>query len=222
MQNYLTQKQTDILIGSVLGDGGLYSDRRYPKSCSYYVKQAEKNKDYIFWLYNQLKLICFSSPKQRKDNGQWYFRSSFSQNLCEWQDKFYKNNCKIIPDDIGKVLISPLSVAIWYMDDGTLDYRPHNHCSFSFSTHSFELKEAEKLVKVLKDNFSVKANVNYNLIRGKRYPRIYIGKEGRDEFIKLVSPFILDCFKYKLPQYRKPLRDFSKIKIEGWQDYKLP
>ena len=40
---------------------------------------------------------------------------------------------KIIPHDIQKILNNPISLAVWYMDDGSLDYRPKYHHNASIS-----------------------------------------------------------------------------------------
>ena len=34
--------------------------------------------------------------------------------------------------------------------------------------------------------------------RGKTYYRLYIGAEGRDRLLKIVKPYVLPCFSYKL------------------------
>ena len=59
-----------------------------------------------------------------------------------------------------------------------------------------------KVIETLRENFGVESSLHYTLCRGKRHARIYIGSKGREKFIKIISPYILDCFKYKLPQYR--------------------
>lgn len=213
---FLTKRQEEILVGSILGDGCIYKGTvkiDKTRNCCYYLKQSQRYKDYVSWLFQEFESVCPSTPKQRKDNEQWYFYSHSSEIFISWRDKFYPEDKKIIPQDIATILTSPLSIAIWYMDDGTLDYRPNYHCSFSLSTHSFSLEGVYRLVKVLKDNFGVESSVHNNLIRGVRYPRLYIGTKGRDKFIKLISPYILDCFKYKLPQHRQPFRDFSRIRL---------
>jgi len=211
----ISTPQKEVIIGNILGDG--YLEFNGCVGTRLQIKQALKSRDYVFWLYIKFQNLCNQKPKFRKDARQWYFSTRALKNLTAFHELFYKGGKKVIPDNIFKLLTSPLSLAVWYMDDGTLDYRPGYHCSFSIATHSFSLNEAQKLVDVLKNNFCVEANVHNNFMRGIRYPRIYIGKRGRDRFIELVSPFILDCFKYKLPQYRQPLRDFSRIKMEGWQ-----
>lgn len=100
-----------------------------------------------------------------------------------------------------ELLKSPLSIAIWYMDDGSLDYRPKDHYAFYLASNCFSLEDSRKLQGVLLDNFGVHSRVYNNLCRGKRYPRIYIGSDGRNKFNKLISRHILKCFSYKLPKF---------------------
>ena len=85
------------------------------------------------------------------------------------------------------------------MDDGTLDYRPKDHYAFSMSTDSFSVKEVALLQDVLKKQFNIITSIQTPSSRGKKYTKLYIGKSGRDIFRKKISPYILDCFKYKLP-----------------------
>lgn len=93
------------------------------------------------------------------------------------------------------------------MDDGSLDFRPKSHFAFSLKTNAFTLKECGLLSKVLKENFGLETSIQYPICRGKRYPQIYIGKQGRNQFIKLINQYIIPCFQYKLPHYTLPLRD---------------
>ncbi len=197
MESLLTKNQRSILIGSVLGDG--YLDFDGYVGTRLYVKQSKEKKDYVFWLYKQFSNLCRSRPKQRKDNNQWYFGTRYFKEFTEIRNKFYDNRVKIIPRDITIFLKEPLSLAVWYMDDGTLDFRPKSHFSFSLAVNCFSLSEVKILSRVLKDNFGIISSVNYSLCRGKRYPRLYIGKNGRDRFLSIVRPYIHKTFNYKLP-----------------------
>src|SRR3989344_4728894 len=169
----MTQRQKDIIIGTVLGDSYLEPNKF---GSSIQIKQSNEHKDYVFWLYNELDKL---------------------------RDLFYPEGKKIIPKDINKILTSPISLAVWFMDDGTLDYRPKDHCAFHLCTNCFTKEDTSKLIDVLKNNFGIVSSLHYTLCRGKRHCRIYIGAQGRDRFIELITPYILACFKYKLPQYRK-------------------
>ena len=196
----LTKRQQNILIGSILGDGGIYP--RTQGMPYYYIKQGERNKDYIFWLYQEFSNLCPSLPKQRRDNNQWYFYSSGLENLVSLRTLFYSGGRKRIPANITKFLTSPLSLAVWYMDDGTLDYRIKDHCAFSLTVNCFTVQEVELLTSVLKKNFGIISTVQNTLCRGKKYPKLYIGARGRERFLKFVQPYIHECFAYKLPQNR--------------------
>lgn len=198
----LTEKQRAIIIGNVLGDGGIYTHKNLSgKSSQYYIKQSLKYKEYIFWLFDELKNICPFFPRQRKDNGQWYFYSRYLENLTAIRTAFYLDRKKVIPPDIKQWVTSTLSLAVWYMDDGSLDYRPKDHYNFSLTTNAFSVGENYLLVDMLRENFGINATVQTPLCRGKRYPEIYIGVAGREKFLSLVKPYILDCFSRKVPPF---------------------
>ena len=146
-------------------------------------------------------------PQQRRDTLQWYFATRAFENLCSFHDLFYQHGRKVVPDRIRIFLDSPLTVAVWYMDDGRLDYRKKSHYAYSFSTDAFSVTEVELLQSILFEKFGVESSIHMSLCRGKRYPKLYIGKNGRDQFFSLISPFILDCFAYKLPPVR--LHEYS-------------
>lgn len=199
----LTSRQQQILVGSILGDGGVYKSQK-SSNAHYYVKQSARFAEYVQWLFGEFKNLCPSFVKRRKDNGQFYFYTSPHEEFSQLQSKFYDNRNKIVPKDINGLLKSPLALAVWFMDDGTLDYRFKDHCAFHLCTNCFTRDDTKRLIKALNDNFGVVSTLHYTLCRGKRHSRIYIGSKGRDKFIKLVSPFVLNCFKYKLPQFRHP------------------
>lgn len=192
-----SRTQRDIIIGNILGDGSLEFNGCVGTRLQ--IKQSSKYKDYVFWLYEKFKNLCNSEPKQRKDNNQWYFSTRALKELTLLHRLFYKGRTKIIPKNISGLLTSPLTLAIWYMDDGSLDFRPKDHYAFVLSTDSFNLEEVCRLSRIIKRNFGIKTNVYNSLCRNKRYPKIYIGVKGRDKFLSLIKPHILHCFSHKLP-----------------------
>lgn len=192
----ITQRQQDIIIGSVLGDGYLEPSG---STARLQLKQSQEKKDYVFWLYSEFHNLCKSPPKQRKDNNQWYVSTRYFSELNYLRMMFYQNGIKFIPKNIDTLLTNPLSLAIWFMDDGTLDWRVKDHYAFRLTTNCFSVEDNELLVSVLRKNFLIGATVQTTLIRGKRYPRIHIGAKGRARFCELVHPFMLHCFNYKLP-----------------------
>lgn len=192
----ITQRQQDIIVGTLLGDGYLNSNG---KTAHLELKQSAEKKEYVFWLYQELKELCTTAPRQRRDNNQWYVNTRCLSELVPAHTSFYLQRIKIVPRNIESMLVNPLSIAVWYMDDGTLDWRVKDHYAYRLTTNSFTIEDNEKLVDLLKNNFNVDSTVQTTLIRGKRYPRIHIGVKGRSQFHDLVKPYIRNCFKHKLP-----------------------
>jgi len=193
----ILDRQNAIIIGSLLGDG--YLDKNRYGSICLEVKQKSDHKDYIFWLWKELKNLCGRQPSQRKDNHQWRLLTRYGKELKFYHDLFYKNRKKIIRKDIIRILKHPLSLAIWYMDDGTLDRRVHNHYAYRFATHCFSKAEQKILVAALYENFGLKVTIQKTTMRGKKRYRLYIGKDSRDKFETLIRPYIVQSFRYKLP-----------------------
>jgi len=196
----LDKKLKDITIGLLLGDG-CFEKKKDTLGIRLQVKQQSKAKEYVEWLYDHFSGHCLSEVKFRKDYNQYYFSTRYLREFKDIYNLFYVNGRKVIPANIKELFKSPLSLAIWYMDDGSLDYRPNDHYAFYLASNCFSLEESKKLQEVLLDNFGIYSRVYNNLCRGKRYPRIYIGSDGRDKFNKLVSRHILNCFSYKLPKF---------------------
>jgi recombination protein RecA len=193
----LSNQQLDILVGLMLGDGNLeYNGYRGTRL---QVKQSEEKREYVFWLYDQFTNLTKTPPQQRKDTRQWYFGTRFYEDLEDFRKIFYSDRKKVLPANIADLIRSPLTLAVWFMDDGRLDFRVKSHYAYHISTDSFTESEVMLLQNVLLEKFGIAAKTYLSLCRGKRYPKLYIGKEGRDRFTELVAPYILPCFGYKIP-----------------------
>ena len=213
----LADRQKAILIGSVLGDGGFYGGgKNRSGNCYYYLKQSKEHREYVEWVYAEMQNLCGAPPKEKNDiHRQWYFITRSDEAFTALRKMFYAER-KMIPRNIGELLIDPLSIAVWYMEDGTLDWRIKDHYAYRLVTNCFSIDENQTLVSVLKKNFGIDATVQTTLIRGKRYPRIHIGRKGRDAFLRCVEPHIIGCFRYKLPpSITKPSETSYKSKRWG-------
>lgn len=189
--------QRDILVGLMLGDGSLeYNGYRGTRL---QVKQSEEKRDYVDWLYDQFTEMVRTPPKQRSDTMQWYFGTRFYENLEEIRQIFYRDGRKVVPHNIAEYCDSPLTLAVWCMDDGRLDFRAKSHYAYHLHTDSFTEEEVSRLQTMLLEKFNIASTIYLSLCRGKRYPKLYIGKKGRTAFAKAIAPHILPCFEYKLP-----------------------
>jgi hypothetical protein len=100
---------------------------------------------------------------------------------------------KILPSNLEDYL-TPLALAIWFMDDGSR----LKHGGLRIATNNFTKKEVESLCVILKLKYNLicsihSAGLNKGFI-------LYINKQSKTEFIKLVKPYILPSLIYKLDE----------------------
>ena len=91
--------------------------------------------------------------------------------------------------------LSPLGIAIWYMDDGSVDFNESQRPRVRFATNAYSKEE----VNLLKDMFLTKFNIeckvaNYNGLT------LCLTADGSEKLFNLIFPYICDSMKYKLPK----------------------
>ena len=188
----LTEKQKELIIGSLLGDG--YLEKR-GESVRFGFSQSKQRVFYVKWKYEQLRdlvsepIKCYEYIDHR--TGKKYGLCSFKTRAHPWFSEiyplFYKDG-KTVPSDIKKML-TPFAVAVWYMDNGSL-----SRGAPIFNTQSYSVSDLFKLCSALK-KFHITANLN----RDRKGYRLRILKRHAARFRELVEPYILQEFLYKLP-----------------------
>ena len=192
----ITNRQKDILLGLLLGDGHLEKNGSYVRLR---VDQKLDHGNYVKWLYGELANLVPSKPRiireKDKRTGKVYSRLHFStystSELNKWRDIFYCNRRKIIPPNIESMLKSKVSLAIWFMDDG---YKRNDCAAIRLNTDAFNCDEQIILIQCLRKNFKIKSHLHK---KGKWF-NIYIPKDEADKFCNIVKPYILPSFRYKL------------------------
>ena len=184
----LTQEQKSLIIGTILGDGYLRIIPRR-KNAFLEVNHSANQKDYVDWKYSILRSIVKSKPKLRNGNGNRIACRFYTRCHSEITDLFryfYKDGKKIIPDDLA---IDPMSLAVWYMDDGSKCGR-----SLYLNTQQFSIEDQHKLQKLLADQFSISSNLN----KDKEYKRIRLVTRDAKKFCDIIRQFISQSMQYKL------------------------
>jgi len=200
-------KCLSIVVGSIMGDGHLTNTLK-SQLC---LKYDNKSLPYLKWLHKELAPIGVRLIKPKPGYHQHQFRTLPSPEMGMLRKLFYPSGIKIVPDEIFGLLISPLSVAIWYMDDGNLDFRDKYHRSPSFATYNFSQSDCEKLRMVFLKNFSIECSVHKSTMRSKVYYRLYVLSKSTNDFFKLVSPHIHSCLFYKV----RPIRTIETTSSRG-------
>ncbi len=195
----LTKFQREVLIGSLLGDGHLETQNN-GRTYRLKVEYGEKQKDYAFWFWEVFKnWTNMPSPKEKsrkskfgKVNKSYYFNTYSHGAFRFYAHQFYpENNGKKIPENIHK-LMTPISLAVWFMDDGSLKSKDHK--TYHVAANSQSKPELKIIQKVLKDKFDIETTLH------KQYSswRIYIKTESAKKFEEIIVDYIIPSMKYKL------------------------
>ncbi len=185
---HLGDEQRDIVVGTLLGDGSLV-ETFSRNNLRLQVAQCDAQKSYVLWKYEALKSFVLTPPKYQSINNSWHFRTISHPEFTELGRIFYRDRTKIVPKDIASFL-SPIGLAVWFMDDGA------NHGSgYLLNTQSFTRAECEHLCKALNDRFGI-AHTTLHKDHGKW--RIYIRSASRKRFCEIVIPLISPEMMYKL------------------------
>jgi len=182
----LTEHEQAVVIGCILGDGAM----RCKKNALLEINHSAKQKSYVDWKYNALRRFVTTPPKIRCggfNRVAYRFTTRSLPELTTLYNRFYENNIKIIPKDLK---IEPLSLAIWFMDDGCKSYR-----AIYLNTQKFDFKSQVQLIRFLKEQFKIKASLN----KDKIYYRLRIAVESMQRFKSIIRPYVLPQFRYKLP-----------------------
>ena len=94
---------------------------------------------------------------------------------------FYKDKKKVISQKLKQLLKSPLSLAMWFMDDGCAEY-----AGVSFNTQCFSLKEVRFLSQILTKQYNrgiimadvMKMSSNRNKIQSNTHETIIMKKKN--------------------------------------------
>jgi hypothetical protein len=199
-QKAISEIGKQIIIGSLLGDGGI------TKGGSFAEKHSEKQYLYLLWKYNNLLEImqpkalstykCFD-----KRSGNLIFscimNSGIHDFLIELRKLFYPNGIKVVPDDIENML-TPLSLAVWFMDDGSTDWGGAKSIgnynvqpSSKFSTQCFDDGSLEKLTLALKNKFKIEAKIN-------KRKEIRLSTVETQKLFEIITPYITEELLYKV------------------------
>lgn len=207
LQKLFSKQQIDLIIGSLLGDARLEcrsNGIRYPISARLKIHHSDKQKDYVFWKYSVLQNIILKGPrrikvwhdpKRNKDHYSWYFHTKTLSELGNLYHYFYKNNDKILPEDVFSFL-TPMVLAIWFMDDGS-----NVGNGFTISTHCFAMKDQLRIIDFLKNKYSITVTI----VKDRNKFKISIGSRGYKRFVEIVKPFITPLMNYKICNPRNDL-----------------
>lgn len=191
----LSEKQKSVLLGTLLGDGSLKLRGNYYRL---YIKHSHKQislvryKREMFSNITNMPIRVFFQRVKDKDYKFCEFVTLTHPEFSKYRKLFYRDKKKVISQKLKQLLKSPLSLAMWFMDDGCAEY-----AGVSFNTQCFSLKEVRFLSQILKENFGLDSTIRKN----KNGWIIYIPKNNLNRFTNIVKKYLLPDFLYKLEPY---------------------
>lgn len=180
----ITERQRDIIVGSILGDAYIYPLGKIQ------FEQSDKQYDYILWKFTELENLAYSQPSQicrhhsRAGIDYVSYRFWLRQYFRPWRTIFYQDNKKVIPQSLR---LTPLMVAVWYMDDGSFSDK-----TCVISTDSFSFDSVHLIQLLFKQQYGIETLIRSN---GK----LLIRAQSTELFSFLIKNHIHESMLYKLP-----------------------
>ena len=122
----------------------------------------------------------------------YYFRTISHPIFTSMYRKIYLNGVKTI-FSAWLNRLSPFSLAVWYMDDGSITQSNHQ---MRISTESFSYQEHLLLQRYFKKKWNILTDIKPSPREGK-FLLNFKAKQS-DKFFKLVEPYLLAGMKYKV------------------------
>lgn len=193
----LTEQQKQLVLGTLLGDGGLWKGGPN-KNAKYHMVHSVKQREYFFYKYKILQPFALDYLKTKAylpetNKNYWELRCGTMRHpgFNYFYDMFYGNGKKL-PANLYNWL-NPYVLALWYMDDGSKSTYGCIFCTlnFTYNEHLF-------MIDVLKKKFDLNASIGqYNRPTGIFY-RLDLHKKETDKLFNIIKPYILPSMEYKL------------------------
>lgn len=192
-------KLLEMLIGKLLGDGNIIIQKnRKPR---FRFGHSIKDRDWCVHCYQ--KLACFlplNPPKYRRVidsrikrgfSELYYVQSKTAPIYVHLKEIWYNNTVKVIPKEFVEKLMTPLSLAWWYQDDGHLKMKGNIPQKIILSTESFSQEEILFLHNLLLNKF----HLNFSTDNNKRL--VLYNRRSILAFLSLVRPYLSKGMKRK-------------------------
>jgi hypothetical protein len=209
----LNLMQKKVLPGILLGDAYLYTQDS-GKTYFLHIYQSEKHKEYVFHLYELFKEWCLSTPKtiehtykSKVYKGKKATMISF-KTISSVSFRFYaqiftskdkdinKTNTVNLTKKVPKLIhrwLTPISIAYWFMDDGSIKDKKSK--AVYFNTQKFSLQQVNLLCDILNSKFNLIAKP----VKKKEKYQIYISGKSYETLTNLIYPYLIKDMLYKFP-----------------------
>ena len=188
------------IIGMVAGDACIRK-QRFCRSVSLRITHSEKQREYLEYKreilqnlfkeweipirpvnssgYLGVKLETRTHPKLRAIR-KWFYsdgRKRFSRRTLEY--------------------LTPIGIALWYMDDGSLSYKKREGKVHGREIHLNTYCSLEE-ARVIQAYFKEVWDVSWTVVPTKGLFRLRMGSNEAIKFFTIINPYIIPSMKYKV------------------------
>lgn len=181
----LSVRAKEIILGSLLGDDSLKINHKY-RNARFSFRHSIKNKSYFFWKVKELKEISGKKCWWLQEDGKYRYQSLALDSLTE----IYNFVCKKGKFEVRRRwlnLLTPISLMIWWLDDGSLI---KNSRQGVFCTDSFSLKEQKILARYLYKVWGIRVKIGKTKRKEGRYRLFIHSTEMLMKFLRIILPHL--------------------------------
>jgi recombination protein RecA len=199
----LSDFQWQVVLGSLMGDGAL-SPTRSGYGTRFRLGHGVKQTEYAEWKASLLGSIPVSRSTNSK--GAVFYDFTPLPELSELREAVYVDGKKVFSEDYLK-LLTPLSLAIWYMDDASFSIRAkglqartrEGSGRADICVEAMEPTTRVRLMQYLSDTWGIVPK----LIDRAGKAVFVFSKDETAKLHALIAPFVHPSMEYKLlPRHR--------------------
>lgn len=198
----LSQEHHEVLVGLLLGDGCLETQNG-GRTYRLKVEQSARHEGYVRHLHSLFAEWVRTPPRMRKTAAssgaictKVTFQTLSHEAFRAYGQAFYAGRQKRVPERITRWLTAR-SLAYWFMDDGSMKSSASK--GLILNTQAFEPGDVEKLVGILRRRFGLEARTRLQ----SDGTQIYISGKSFEDVLALISPYLSEDMRYKVPQPRR-------------------
>jgi recombination protein RecA len=206
-QQRLGGQQFQLILGSLMGDGNLSPNRRGRSGTRFRMGHGAGQAAYLDWKVSLLGNIAHA----RTVNAKAAVFADFTPlpELRELHDAVYFGDGKKHLSWEYLKSLTPLALAVWYMDDGGFTVRSKGVQErttggtgrVEICIEAMSLGSRERLVHYLRDTHGLDVKLRYSGAR--KISVLQFSTAASEKFQELVAPYVHPSMEYKLlPRFR--------------------
>jgi recombination protein RecA len=214
----LGNQQWQVVLGSLMGDGNLSPNRRDRNGVRFRLGHGGKQAAYLDWKVSLLGNI----PVSRRTDGRGAVFADFTPlpELGELQRAVYMvPGKKVLTEEYLKAL-TPLALAVWYMDDGSFTLRSKELQTrtvggsgrVQICIEAMTEGTRDRLVEYLRDTHGL--DVSWRRAGTARKAVLTFSTASSKTFMALVAPYIHPSMDYKLLESQRGRFDVTPAFVE--------